>query len=81
MMAMLAMPQIVATVTASGSIVNTARLEVPGAFVAASNRAAMLYGDDPRRQALALLPGPDEEPAPAQLVRVQPEPLTHEPTP
>jgi hypothetical protein len=35
-------------------ITNTARLEVPGAFVAASNRAAMLYGDDPRRLALAL---------------------------
>ncbi len=35
-------------------IANTARLEVPGAFVAASNRAAMLYGDDPRRLALAL---------------------------
>ena len=40
-------------------IVNTARLEVPGAFVAASNRAAMLYGDDPRRLALAL----DAEPS------------------
>ncbi|HEX4520996.1 MAG TPA: nucleotide pyrophosphatase/phosphodiesterase family protein [Gaiellaceae bacterium] len=35
-------------------ISNTARLDVPGAFVAASNRAAMLYGDDPRRLALAL---------------------------
>jgi Type I phosphodiesterase / nucleotide pyrophosphatase len=36
------------------TIASTARLEVPGAFVAASNRAAMLYGDDPRRLALAL---------------------------
>jgi hypothetical protein len=35
-------------------IANTARLDVPGAFVAASNRAAMLYGDDPRTLALAL---------------------------
>jgi Type I phosphodiesterase / nucleotide pyrophosphatase len=35
-------------------IANAARLQVPGAFVAASNRAAMLYGDDPRRLALAL---------------------------
>ncbi|HUY70686.1 MAG TPA: alkaline phosphatase family protein [Gaiellaceae bacterium] len=31
-----------------------ARLEVAGALVAASNRAAMLYGDDPRRLAEAL---------------------------
>jgi hypothetical protein len=37
----------------------SARLEVDGALVAASNRAAMLYGDDPRRLAEAL----DEEPA------------------
>ncbi len=35
-------------------VTNTARLEVPGALVAASNRAAMLYGDEPRRLALAL---------------------------
>ena len=31
-----------------------ARLDVPGALVTASNRAAMLYGDDPRRLAEAL---------------------------
>jgi hypothetical protein len=37
----------------------SARLEVDGALVAASNRAAMLYGDDPRRLAEAL----DGEPA------------------
>jgi Type I phosphodiesterase / nucleotide pyrophosphatase len=36
-----------------------ARLEVPGARVTASNRAAMLYGDDPRRLAVSL----DGEPA------------------
>jgi predicted AlkP superfamily pyrophosphatase or phosphodiesterase len=36
------------------SIERTARLEVPDALVAASNRAAMLYGDDPRRLAQAL---------------------------
>jgi hypothetical protein len=35
------------------------RLEVPGALVTASNRAAMLYGDDPRALAAAL----DAEPA------------------
>ena len=37
----------------------SARLEVEGALVTASNRAAMLYGDDPRRLAEAL----DGEPA------------------
>ncbi len=37
----------------------SARLEVSGALVTASNRAAMLYGDDPRRLAEAL----DGEPA------------------
>jgi hypothetical protein len=36
-----------------------ARLEVPGALVTASNRAAMLYGQDPRALAAAL----DSEPA------------------
>jgi Type I phosphodiesterase / nucleotide pyrophosphatase len=40
-------------------IEHAARLDVPGAFVAASNRAAMLYGDDPRALAEAL----DAEPA------------------
>jgi hypothetical protein len=40
-------------------IEQAARLDVPGAFVAASNRAAMLYGDDPRKLAEAL----DREPA------------------
>ncbi len=38
---------------------HAARLEVPGALVTASNRAAMLYGDDPRRIAEAL----DDEPS------------------
>jgi hypothetical protein len=38
---------------------HTARLDVPGAFVTASNRAAMLYGADPRQLAEAL----DDEPA------------------
>jgi hypothetical protein len=33
---------------------HAARLDVPGALVTASNRAAMLYGDDPRRLAEAL---------------------------
>ena len=37
----------------------TARLEVPGGLVTASNRAGMVYGDDPRRLAEAL----DGEPA------------------
>ena len=37
----------------------SARLAVPGALVTASNRAAMLYGDDPRRLAMAL----DDEPS------------------
>jgi hypothetical protein len=37
----------------------TTRLDVPGARVTASNRAAMLYGDDPRSLAVAL----DREPA------------------
>jgi hypothetical protein len=32
----------------------TARLEIPGALVTASNRAAMLYGDDPRALAEAV---------------------------
>jgi predicted AlkP superfamily pyrophosphatase or phosphodiesterase len=40
-------------------IERAARLEVQGAFVAASNRAAMLYGDDPRMLAEAL----DREPS------------------
>ncbi len=35
-------------------IEQSVRLEVEGAFVAASNRAAMLYGDDPRALAEAL---------------------------
>jgi hypothetical protein len=40
-------------------IEQAARLDAPGAFVAASNRAAMLYGDDPRELAVAF----DAEPA------------------
>jgi hypothetical protein len=40
-------------------IEQAAQLEVPGALVTASNRAAMLYGDDPRRLAEAL----DSEPS------------------
>ena len=35
-------------------VTETARLEVPGALVTASNRAAMLYGDDPRSLAQSL---------------------------
>ena len=35
-------------------VTQVARLEVPGALVTASNRAAMLYGDDPRGLAAAL---------------------------
>jgi hypothetical protein len=35
-------------------ITQMARLEVPGALVTASNRAAMVYGEDPRRLAAAL---------------------------
>ncbi len=35
-------------------VVQAARLDVPGALVTASNRAAMLYGADPRRLAEAL---------------------------
>jgi hypothetical protein len=40
-------------------IEHTARLDVDGAIVTASNRAAMLYGDDPRALAAAL----DDEPS------------------
>jgi len=40
-------------------VANAARLEVPGARVTASNRAAMLYGEDPRALAAAL----DAEPS------------------
>jgi hypothetical protein len=40
-------------------VAQAARLEVPGALVTASNRAAMLYGDDPRTLAAAL----DSEPS------------------
>ncbi len=40
-------------------VAQSARLEVEGALVTASNRAAMLYGDDPRALALAL----DNEPS------------------
>jgi hypothetical protein len=40
-------------------IQRAAKLEVDGALVTASNRAAMLYGDDPRRLAEAL----DSEPS------------------
>src|SRR5262249_55008079 len=35
-------------------VAQAARLEIDGALVAASNRAAMLYGDDPRALAEAL---------------------------
>jgi hypothetical protein len=35
-------------------VTETARLEVPGGLVTASNRAGMVYGDDPRRLAEAL---------------------------
>ncbi len=40
-------------------IEHATRLEVPGALVAASNRAAMVYGDDPRALAAAL----DDDPS------------------
>jgi hypothetical protein len=40
-------------------VTETAHLEVPGGLVTASNRAGMVYGDDPRRLAEAL----DGEPA------------------
>jgi hypothetical protein len=36
------------------AVERTASLQVPGALVASSNRAAMLYGEDPRRLAEAL---------------------------
>ena len=39
-------------------IQRASKLEVEGALVTASNRAAMLYGDDPRRLAAALDPDP-----------------------
>lgn len=41
------------------AVARSARLEVAGALVTASNRAGMLYGDDPRRLAQAL----DREPS------------------
>ena len=49
-----ATPSSSARTTASRRSTQAARLEVPGALVTASNRAAMLYGDDPRRLAAAL---------------------------